>query len=69
LPTKNWKARLEGYDECVKLFQNADDPKNSIYMNYLGLMKKFVVDANEVARERALDAVLAYVENIPAASK
>jgi hypothetical protein len=32
-------------------------------------MKKFVIDANEVARERALDAVLAYVENIPAASK
>lgn len=38
-------------------------------MNYLGLVKKFVVDTNEIAREKALDAVLAYVENIPAASK
>jgi hypothetical protein len=23
---KNWKARQEGYEECIKLFQRADDP-------------------------------------------
>lgn len=38
-------------------------------MNYLGLVKKFVVDSNEVAKEKALEAVLAFVENIPAAAK
>jgi hypothetical protein len=38
-------------------------------MNYLGLVKKFVTDGNEVAKEKALDAVLLYVDNIPAAAK
>ncbi|CAF0735545.1 unnamed protein product [Brachionus calyciflorus] len=66
---KNWKARMEGYEECCKLFKRADDPKNPIYSNYLSLVKKFVVDTNEVAKDKALDAVLAYVENIPAAAK
>ena len=66
---KNWKARLEGYDECCKLFARADDPKSAVYLNYLGLVKKFVLDSNEVARDKALDAVLAFVENIPAAAK
>lgn len=60
---------MEGYEECCKLFRAADDPKNPIYLNYLGLVKKFVLDSNEVARDKALDAVLAFVENIPAASK
>ena len=46
-----------------------DDPKNPVYLNYLGLVKKFVVDSNEVAKEKALDAVLAFVENVPAAAK
>lgn len=66
---KNWKARVEGYEECCKLFGRADDPKNPAYSVYLGLVKKFVVDSNEVAKDKALDAVLAYVENIPAAAK
>lgn len=66
---KNWKARVEGYEECCKLFARADDPKSSAYSVYLGLMKKFVVDSNEVAKDKALDAVLAFVENIPVAAK
>ncbi|RNA27578.1 cytoskeleton-associated 5 isoform X1 [Brachionus plicatilis] len=66
---KNWKARVEGYEECCKLFGRADDPKNPAYSPFLGLVKKFVVDSNEVAKDKALDAVLAYVENIPAAAK
>jgi hypothetical protein len=40
-----------------------------VYLNYLGLVKKFVVDTNEAAKEKALDAVFAFVENIPAAAK
>ena len=47
----------------------ADDPKNPVYLNYLGLVKKFVIDSNEVAKEKALEAVLSFVENIPAAAK
>lgn len=66
---KNWKARVEGYEECCKLFRLADDPKSPIFLNYLGLVKKFVVDSNEAARDKALEAVLAFVENIPAAAK
>jgi cytoskeleton-associated protein 5 len=66
---KNWKARLEGYEECCKLFKLVDDPKNPIYLNYLGLVKKFVVDSNQVAQDKALEAVLAFVENVPMAAK
>jgi len=40
-----------------------------MYLSYLGLVKKFVVDTNEVAKEKGLEAVLAFVENIPAAAK
>jgi len=66
---KNWKARLEGYEEATKLFQRADDPKGGVYMTYLGLVKKFVVDTNQVAQDKGLEAVLAFVENIPIAAK
>ena len=38
-------------------------------MNYLGLVKKFVIDINEAAKDKGLDAVYAYVENIPVAAK
>lgn len=38
-------------------------------MNYLGLLKKFVIDSNEAAKERGLEAVLSYIENIPAGAK
>ena len=60
---------MEGYEECCKLFRLADDPKNPMYLNYLGLVKKFVIDSNEVAKEKGLEAVLAFIENIPAAAK
>ena len=66
---QNWKARLEGYEECCKLFKHVDDQKNPIYSNYLGLVKKFVIDSNEVAKDKGLDAVLAFVENVNAAAK
>jgi cytoskeleton-associated protein 5 len=66
---KNWKARMQGYEECCKLFRLCDDPKNPVYLNYLGLVKKFVVDSNEVAKDKGLEAVLAFVENVPAAAK
>jgi len=40
-----------------------------MYLSYLGLVKKFVIDINEVAKKKGLEAVLAFIENIPAAAK
>lgn len=66
---KNWKARLEGYEEAAKLFKMSDDPKGGQYMTYLGLVKKFVIDSNQVAQDKGLEAAIAFVENIPVAAK
>lgn len=60
---KNWKARLSGYEEVTKTFNQQTDPKSVEFQRYAGLMKKFVTDTNAVAQEKALDAVLAFVEN------
>ena len=67
---KNWKARLEGYEEACKLFRLASlDSKSNAYMTYLGLVKKFVIDTNQVAQDKGLEAVLAFVENVSIANK
>ncbi|KAJ8298919.1 hypothetical protein KUTeg_022979 [Tegillarca granosa] len=60
---KNWKARVSGYEEVTKLFNQITEPKNPEFTKYAGLLKKFVTDNNAVAQEKALDAVLAFVEN------
>lgn len=60
---KNWKARLAGYEEVTKTFQQQADPKAAEFQRYAGLIKKFVTDSNAVAQEKALDAALAFVEN------
>uniref|UniRef100_A0A8C3LBT9 Cytoskeleton associated protein 5 n=1 Tax=Chrysolophus pictus TaxID=9089 RepID=A0A8C3LBT9_CHRPC len=59
---KLWKARLNGYEEALKLFQKIDD-KSPEWSKYLGLIKKFVTDSNAVAQLKGLEAALAYVEN------
>ncbi|CAF1056931.1 unnamed protein product [Didymodactylos carnosus] len=66
---KSWKARLSGYEECIRLFQTQDSEKSGEFSKYLGLLKKFAVDSNEIAREKALDAVFIYVENASVAGK
>ncbi|KAG8223736.1 hypothetical protein J437_LFUL003642 [Ladona fulva] len=66
---KLWKARLHGYEESVKTFQQIDDEKSPEWSKYLGLLKKFVVDSNAAAQEKGLEAVLAYVENSALAGK
>jgi len=63
-----WKARLAGYEEAVKLFSTLDE-KDSQFMNYLELLKKFVVDSNAIAQEKALDAVFAFVETAQVAKR
>ncbi|CAG2202668.1 CKAP5 [Mytilus edulis] len=66
---KTWKARLAGYEEVTKIFSQQTDPKSPEFQRYAGLMKKFVTDTNAVAQEKALDAVLAFVENAAVASR
>uniref|UniRef100_A0A8D2LMZ9 Cytoskeleton associated protein 5 n=1 Tax=Varanus komodoensis TaxID=61221 RepID=A0A8D2LMZ9_VARKO len=60
---KLWKARLNGYEEALKLFQKIEDEKSPEWSKYLGLVKKFVTDSNAVAQLKGLEAALAYVEN------
>lgn len=66
---QTWKARLAGYEEVTKIFSQQTDPKSPEFQRYAGLMKKFVTDTNAVAQEKALDAVLAFVENAAVASR
>ena len=60
---------MAGYEECVKLFRTQDSGKSPEFSKYLGLVKKFVTDTNENAREKALDAVLVFVEEAHVAGK
>ncbi|KAH0620748.1 hypothetical protein JD844_021478 [Phrynosoma platyrhinos] len=66
---KLWKARLNGYEEALKLFEKIDDEKSPEWSKYLGLLKKFVTDSNAVAQLKGLEAALAYVENAHVAGK
>uniref|UniRef100_A0A8C7EZG8 Cytoskeleton associated protein 5 n=1 Tax=Oncorhynchus kisutch TaxID=8019 RepID=A0A8C7EZG8_ONCKI len=65
---KVWKARLNGYEEALKLFQRFDDTSPE-WAKYQGIIKKFVTDSNSVAQLKGLEAVLAYVENAHVASR
>ncbi|KAM4734479.1 cytoskeleton-associated protein 5 isoform 2-T2 [Anableps anableps] len=66
---KVWKARLNGYEEAVKLFQKIEDEKSPEWGKYLGLIKKFVTDSNAVAQLKGLEAALAFIENAHVAGK
>uniref|UniRef100_A0A673JVG3 TOG domain-containing protein n=1 Tax=Sinocyclocheilus rhinocerous TaxID=307959 RepID=A0A673JVG3_9TELE len=60
---KIWKARLNGYEEALKLFQRIKDEKSPEWGKYLGLIKKFVTDSNAIAQLKGLEAALAFIEN------
>ena len=64
-----WKSRVAGYEEAAKAFAQQTDERSPEFSRYLGLLKKFVIDSNAVAQEKALDAVLIYVENAAVAGK
>uniref|UniRef100_A0A5K3F5B7 Cytoskeleton-associated protein 5 n=1 Tax=Mesocestoides corti TaxID=53468 RepID=A0A5K3F5B7_MESCO len=66
---KQWKARVAGYEEAIKLFQTQPSEKSNVFTDYLGLMKKMVTDSNAIAQEKALDAVLVFVENAAVAPR
>lgn len=69
LPIQVWKARLNGYEEALKLFQRIEDEKSPEWVKYLGLIKKFVTDSNAVAQLKGLDAALVFIENAHVAGK
>lgn len=60
---KLWKARLNGYEESIKIFREIDDEKSPEWNKFTGLIKKFVVDSHAMCQERGLEATLLYVEN------
>lgn len=64
-----WKARLNGYEEALKLFQRIADEKSPEWGKFLGLIKKFVTDSNAVAQLKGLEAALVFVENAHVAGK
>ncbi|XP_066439476.1 cytoskeleton-associated protein 5-A isoform X2 [Eleutherodactylus coqui] len=66
---KVWKARLNGYEEAMKLFQKIVDEKSPEWSKYLGLIKKFVTESNAVAQLKGLEAALVYIENAHVAGK
>ncbi|TSQ92631.1 Cytoskeleton-associated protein 5 [Bagarius yarrelli] len=66
---KVWKARLNGYEEALKLFQRIGDEKSPEWGKYLGLIKKFVTESNAVAQLKGLEAALIFIENAHVAGK
>ncbi|XP_062856912.1 cytoskeleton-associated protein 5 isoform X2 [Trichomycterus rosablanca] len=66
---KVWKARLNGYEEALKLFQRISDEKSPEWGKYLGLIKKFVTESNAVAQLKGLEAALVFIENAHVAGK
>ena len=65
---QQWKARISGYEHCIKTFPTLDE-KSPEFSKYLGLVKKMVTDNNAIAQEKALDAVLLFVENAHVAGR
>ena len=51
------------------MFRRLDDEKSPEFSKYAGQMKKFVTDSNAIAQDKALDAVLAFVDNATVAGR
>lgn len=60
---------MSGYEECAKIFPKITDERSPEFNKFVPLMKKFVTDSNAVAQEKALEAVLVYVENAHVAGR
>ncbi|XP_075242780.1 cytoskeleton-associated protein 5-like [Convolutriloba macropyga] len=65
---KMWKARMDGYEQLKKMFEQADEksPEFSKYQHY---MKNLAVDANAFAQEKGLEVIAIFVENAACAGK
>ncbi|CAG7849449.1 Spindle pole body component alp14 AltName: Full=Altered polarity protein 14 [Serendipita indica DSM 11827] len=65
LAHKNWKARVSAYEALVKTFgatPSETDPAFKPYTSNPELLKKMVTDANAVAQEKGVEAVIAFVK-------
>ena len=60
---------MMGYEEAAKQFRRIDDENSPEYGKYTGLVRKFPVESNAFAQEKALEATLAFAECASAASK
>lgn len=60
---------MAGYEEASKLFSSITDEKSPEFTKYAGLLKKFVTDTNAFAQDKALDAVMAFIENASVAGR
>lgn len=65
---KLWKARINGYEEAIKVFGQLDE-KAPEWNKFTGIIKKFVIDSNAVAQEKGLEATLVFVENSATAGR
>ena len=59
---KTWKARVAGYEELTKILNMTTEEKSPEFNKYAGLQKKFVMDSNAIAQEKALDVVIVFAE-------
>ena len=66
---KSWKARKQGYEQAEKLFLTCDSETSQAVSRFAYLLKDIAGDANVVALDKGLDAVLAFVDNASIAPK
>jgi cytoskeleton-associated protein 5 len=62
---KNWKARVNGYEALVKIFQTTADDSDPAFRPYISnpdLLKKIATDSNAVAQEKGLECLVAFVK-------
>ncbi|KAJ7658718.1 armadillo-type protein [Mycena polygramma] len=65
LAHKNWKARVNGYEALVKVFQatgSDTDPAFRPYINNPDLLKKIATDSNTVAQEKGVECLVTLVK-------
>ena len=58
-----------GYEEATKLFKRIDDENSPEYSPFVSLVRKFPVESNAMAQEKAMEATFAFVECATAAGK
>ncbi|XP_015786397.1 cytoskeleton-associated protein 5-A [Tetranychus urticae] len=61
LEHKNWKARISGYEDLIKVF-DVQDEKSNEFTKYLSIIKKIPVDSNVTAQEKGLSVVSVFLE-------
>lgn len=65
LAHKNWKARVNGYESLIKIFQTTasdSDPAFKPYISNPDLLKKIATDSNAVAQEKGVECLAALVK-------